>query len=146
MPGKVNPSMPECLNMISFQIIGHDTSNTLAGQAGQLELNVMTPIITYNILSSLQLLKNFLPIFQHKCIEGISANKNICENNLRYNPSLATLLNKKIGYLRAAELAKQALKQHTSVEELAVKEGLITLEEAKNIFSKKALKKCFIDK
>jgi aspartate ammonia-lyase len=142
MPGKINPSIPECLSMICFHIIGNDTANALAGQAGQLELNVMTPIITYNILNSIKLLYNFLPIFHYKCIKDICANENKCENNLKYNPALATLLNKKIGYLKAAELAKQSQKQHMAVQELAIKKGLLTPEEASVIFSKKVFKKC----
>ena len=71
MPGKVNPVMAECLNMISFQIIGNDTAVSLAAQAGQLDLNVMTPIMTFNILESISILNNYLPIFQSRCIEGI---------------------------------------------------------------------------
>ena len=71
MPGKVNPVMAECLNMISFQIIGNDTAVSLAAQAGQLELNVMTPVMTSNILESISILNNYLPVFQSRCIDGI---------------------------------------------------------------------------
>jgi len=134
MPGKVNPVMAECLNMIAFQMVGNDTTVGLATQAGQLELNVMTPVITHNILQSVSMLLNFLPVFTRRCIEGIEADEERCRAYLKLNPSLATLLTPRIGYLEAAKLAEEALERRVPVRDLAVEKGLITREEAGQIF------------
>ena len=95
MPGKVNPVMAECLNMVAFQVVGKDTVVSLAAQAGQMELNVMTPVMTYNILQSTAILTNYLPVFRKRCVEGIRANEARCRSYLDMNPSLATLLSPK---------------------------------------------------
>ncbi len=142
MPGKVNPVMVECMNMICFHIIGSDTTVTLAGQAGQMELNVMTPVITYNILNSLTLLINYIPVFVNKCITGLKVNEEICRSYIDMNPSLATMLNPKIGYLKAAELAKESLEKKQSVKKLAIEKGYLTEKEAKNLFDIKKHMKC----
>jgi aspartate ammonia-lyase len=134
MPGKVNPVMAECLDMVAFQVVGNDTTVGLATQAGQLELNVMTPVITHNILQSASLLINYLPVFTGRCIEGIEADAERCRSYLKLNPSLATLLSPRIGYLEAAKLAKEALEKRVPVSDLAVEKGLITREEAEQIF------------
>lgn len=134
MPGKVNPVMAECLNMISFQIIGNDTAVSLAAQAGQLDLNVMTPIMISNILESISMLNNFLPVFQSSCIEGITVNEEQLIKVVGMNPILATLLSPKIGYLNAAELAKEAIKTKQPLRDIAVKKGIISKEEADNLF------------
>jgi len=121
MPGKVNPVMAECLNMVSYQIIGNDTTVSIAAQAGQLELNVMTPIMTSNILESLKLLNNYLPVFQSNSIEGIRIDEENLRNIAGMNPSLVTLLSPKIGYLKAAEITKEALEKKESIRDLVVK-------------------------
>jgi len=141
MPGKVNPVMVECLNMICFQIIGRDTTISLANQAGQLEMNVMTPIISYNILNSISLLNNYLPVFQRKCIEGIEADKNRCRDNYGRSPSLATLLTPKIGYNKAAEIAEESLEKDIAVPELVVEKGILTKEESEQLFDPKNIAK-----
>ncbi|MFQ6039539.1 MAG: aspartate ammonia-lyase [Candidatus Poribacteria bacterium] len=135
MPGKVNPVMAECLNMVAFQVIGNDTAVSFAAQAGQMELNVMTPAMTYNILQSTAILTNYIPVFRKRCIEGIRANENRCRSYLNMNPSLATLLSPKIGYLKAAELAKESMEKKIPVAELAVAKGIITDREAKDLFA-----------
>lgn len=134
MPGKVNPVMAECLNMVSFQIIGNDTAVSLAVQAGQLDLNVMTPVMTSNILESIFMLNNYLPVFQSSCIEGILINKEQLRVVAGMNPILATLLAPKIGYLKAAELAKEAMKTKQSIRDLAVINGILSKEEADELF------------
>ena len=139
MPGKVNPVMAECLNMIAFQVVGNDASVCLAVQAGQLELNVMTPAIAYNMLFSIQILINFLPVFTKRCIRGIAINEKRCEQYLEKNPSLATLLAPKIGYLEAAKIAKQAQSENRTVKEVTLEKGLLKPEEIEKIFSRKAL-------
>ena len=139
MPGKVNPVMAECLDMVAYQVVGNDLATSLAVQAGQLELNVMTPAIAYNMLFSIQILANYIPAFTKKCVQGITVNKEQCEQYLEKNPSLATLLAPKIGYLEAAKIAKQAQAENRTVKEVALEKGLLTSEELDRIFSRKNL-------
>jgi aspartate ammonia-lyase len=139
MPGKINPVMAECLNMVCFQVVGNDTTVAMAAQAGQLDLNVMTPVMTYNILFSLDILNNYLPAFQERCIEGILADEETSGSYLELNPSLATLLTPKIGFMEAAKLAKEAFDKGLSVPKLAVEKGLITQEEADELFDTKKI-------
>ena len=145
MPGKVNPVMAECLNMVAFQVIGNDTAVALAAQAGQFELNVMTPVITYNILHSIEILGNDLPVFTGLCVTGIRADEARCRSYLDLNPSLATVLSPKIGYLKAAEIAKEATGRKISVRDLAVEKGLITADEAKDLFDPDGMAKSHYD-
>jgi len=139
MPGKVNPVMAECLDMVAFQVVGNDLATSLAVQAGQMELNVMTPTIAYNLLFSIQILANYIPIFTDKCVKGIMVNEKRCEQYLEKNPSLATLLAPKIGYLAAARIAKQAQKENLTVKEVALEKGLFKPDELEKIFSRKNL-------
>jgi aspartate ammonia-lyase len=139
MPGKVNPVMAECLNMVAFQVVGNDLATSMAVQAGQLELNVMTPAIAYNMLFSIQILANYIPAFTDKCVKGITVNEKQCDHYLEKNPSLATLLAPKIGYLEAAKIAKQAQAENRTVKEVALEKGLLTPEELEKIFSRKNL-------
>lgn len=139
MPGKVNPVMAECLDMVAFQVVGNDTAVSFAVQAGQLELNVMTPLIAYNMLFSIQILTNYLPVFTEKCVRGITVNEKRCEQYLEKNPSLATLLAPKIGYIEAAKIAKQAEKENRTVKEVALEKGVATKKELEKVFSRKNL-------
>jgi len=139
MPGKVNPVMAECLDMVAFQVVGNDAAVSLAVQAGQMELNVMTPAIAYNMLFSIQILANYLPVFTEKCIRGITVDEKRCEQYLEKNPSLATLLAPKIGYLEAAKIAKQAQAESRTVKEIALEKGLLKPEELERIFTRKNL-------
>lgn len=138
MPGKANPVMAECLNMIAFQIVGNDLAVSLAVQAGQLELNVMTPLMMRNVVQSIQILTSFLPAFR-KCVEGITVDAQKCAAYLERNPSLAVFLSPQIGYMEASKIAKQALKEKKSIREVAIEKGLLNPEEAKWIFSKDAI-------
>ncbi|MGH9997528.1 MAG: aspartate ammonia-lyase, partial [Nitrososphaeraceae archaeon] len=110
MPGKVNPSLAECLNMICFDIIGKDVSVTMAAQAGQFELNVMLPGMLNNVLDATDMLINFLPIFATNFINGIQANSERLKQQVEKSPILITLLNPYIGYLTAAEIYKESLR------------------------------------
>ncbi len=139
MPGKVNPVMAECLDMIAYQVVGCDTTISYAVQAGQMELNVMTPAIMYNLLFSIQILSNYIPVFNKKCVRGIKVNEKQCSQYLDKNPSLATLLAPYIGYMEAAKIAKQALAENRSVKEIALEKGLLTKEEIEKLFSRKNL-------
>jgi aspartate ammonia-lyase len=139
MPGKVNPVMAECLDMVAFQVVGNDLTVSFAVQAGQLDLNVMTPVIMYNVLFSIELLTNYLPVFRRKCIEGIAVDEKRCAQYLEKNPALATFLSSHIGYLEASKIAKQALEEGRSVKEIALEKGLLKPEEIERIFDPKRL-------
>jgi aspartate ammonia-lyase len=139
MPGKVNPVMAECLDMVGFQVVGNDLTVSMAAQAGQLELNVMTPVIMYNVLWSIQLLTNYLPVFRKKCVEGIRVDKKRCAAYLEKNPALATFLSPKIGYIEASKIAKQALDEGKSVEEVALEKDFLKREELKRLLDPKNL-------
>jgi len=134
MPGKVNPVMAECADMIAFQIIGNDTAVSMAVQAGQLELNVMAPVIVHNILQSLSLLTHYLPVFTLQCVDGIEAHEDQLTVNAGTNPILATLLTPKIGYQRAAEIAHESRIKHKAIRDLAIEKGILTREEADALF------------
>jgi aspartate ammonia-lyase len=139
MPGKVNPVMAECLDMVAFQVVGNDLTVSLAVQAGQLDLNVMTPVIMYNVLFSIELLTNYLPAFRKKCVEGIAVDEKRCAEYLEKNPALATFLSPHIGYLEASKIAKQALEEGRSVKEIALEKGLLKPKELERIFDPKRL-------
>ncbi|MEF8873575.1 MAG: aspartate ammonia-lyase [Candidatus Thermoplasmatota archaeon] len=134
MPGKVNPVMAECLNMICFQIVGRDSAVDLANQAGQMEMNVMVPLMTYNIIDSVKLLNNYLPVFEKKCVQGIRADEEVCRSNMKRTPALATLLSPKIGYQKAAELAEEAVERDVALPELAREKEVLPEEELDEIF------------
>jgi aspartate ammonia-lyase len=137
MPGKVNPSLAECLNMVCFNIIGNDVSVAMAAQAGQFELNVMLPGMLKCVLDSTDMLKNFLPIFAANLVDGIEANKDRLESYIEKSPVLVTLLNPYIGYLKAAEIYKESLKTNKSIRELVLSKGLMTKEQIDKVLSKK---------
>jgi len=137
MPGKVNPSLSECLNMICFIIIGNDVSVALAAQAGQFELNVMLPGMIKDMLESTDMLKNFLPIYTRNMIEGLKANEEKLSSFVEKSPILVALLNPHIGYLKASEIYKESMTTNKSIRELILEKGLMTREELDNALSKK---------
>jgi aspartate ammonia-lyase len=137
MPGKVNPSLSECLNMICFIIVGNDVSVALAAQAGQFELNVMLPGMIKDMLESTDMLKNFLSVFASNMIDGLKANEQKLESLVEKSPILVTLLNSHIGYLKASEIYKESMATNKSIKELILEKGLMTKEELDNALSKK---------
>lgn len=130
MPGKVNPVMAEMLDMAMFHIIGNDTTVLMAAQAGQLELNVMMPIIAYNLFQSMQVMIGSVNAFTEFCVVGLVANKERAESWLSRNPILVTALNPIIGYLKGAEVAKKSLAENRGIREIVVSLGYMTDEEA----------------
>jgi aspartate ammonia-lyase len=136
MPGKVNPSLAECLNMVCFNVIGNDVSVAMAAQAGQFELNVMLPGMLKCVLDSTDMLKNFLPIFAANLVDGIEANKERLESYIEKSPVLVTLLSPHIGYLKAAEIYKESLKTNKSIRELVLSKGLMSKEQLNKVLSK----------
>lgn len=115
MPGKVNPSVPEMMNMVCFEVVGMDTTVALAAQAGQLDLNVMTPVSAHRLLKSIDLLRNAVTVFNEKCVAGITANRPRCQEYVGKSAALATALNNLIGYARAAEITNEAKKRGISI-------------------------------
>ena len=134
MPGKVNPSLAECMNMICFNIIGNDTAVSNAAQAGQFELNVMLPGMLKCILESTDMLKNFLPIFSANLIDGLTANRDKLRKDIENSPVIVTLLTPKIGYLKSAELFKESLKTGKTIRELVVSKKLLSNKEIDSLF------------
>jgi aspartate ammonia-lyase len=137
MPGKVNPSLSECLNMICFIIVGNDVSVALAAQAGQFELNVMLPGMIKDMLESTDMLKNFLSVYASNMIDELKANEQKLASLVEKSPVLVTLLNSHIGYLRASEIYKESMATNKSIKELILEKGLMTKEELDNALSKK---------
>ena len=122
MPGKVNPVVPEVVNQVAFQVIGADLTVTLAAEAGQLQLNVMEPVIAYNILQSIKLLTNAVNVLREKCVAGITANAGRCRAHLEASTAVATALTPLIGYERAAELAKKVLASGRTIRDVLEEE------------------------
>ena len=133
MPGKINPVIPELAAMVSFQVIGNDVAVAMAVQAGQLELNVMMPTMSYSVLQSITILTNMLRQFTEKCVSGITANEQRCNFYVQATVSLATALNPYIGYAKAAEIAKEAVASGRSIIEIAREKKLLSEKEIKEI-------------
>ena len=133
MPGKVNPSLAECMNMICFSIIGNDTTVSFAAHAGQFELNVMLPVMLKAFLDSTDMLTNFLPIFSANLIDGLTANQSKLRENIENSPVIVTLLTPKIGYLKSAELFKESLKTGKTIRELVISKKLLTNKEVNSL-------------
>lgn len=133
MPGKVNPAMAEMVNMVAYQVSGHDTVLTEAAQAAQLELNVMMPVIAYNILDSLQILTNAIRAFREKCIVGIEANEAVCLRYLEKNPIVITALTPHLGYEQAAAIVKRAYEEKRTIKEIILEEKLFSKKELEQL-------------
>jgi fumarate hydratase class II len=130
MPGKVNPVMAEMLNMVMFQVMGNDLTVMLAAQAGQLELNVMMPVIAHNLFQSMDILIGGIRAFTDRCVRGLKANREKAEGWLAKNAILVTALNPVIGYLKGAEVAKEAMATNRTIREVVIEKGYLTPEEA----------------
>jgi fumarate hydratase class II len=124
MPGKVNPVIPESLVQVCAQVIGNDSTITLAGLSGNFELNVMMPLIAYNLLQSIHLLANAVNHFSKRCIQGLKADRKRCEEMVEKSLALATALTPKIGYEKAARIAKKAYVQDKTIRQVVEEEGL----------------------
>ncbi|MCF4967645.1 aspartate ammonia-lyase [Nostoc sp. CMAA1605] len=126
MPGKYNPVMAEMTSMVCFQVMGYDNAIALAAQAGQLELNVMMPLIAYNLIHSAEILGNTIAALTERCIEGITANKERCLAYAEGSLALVTALNTHIGYLNAAAVAKESLETGKSLRQIVLEKGLMS--------------------
>lgn len=133
MPGKVNPVIPEMMNQICYQVIGNDLTITIAAEAGQLELNVFEPIMSFNLFQSMEMLKKGSIIFREKCIQGITANKEHCLEMVKKSSGLATALVPCLGYELAAQIAKEAQQKNKSIYELVLEKDLLTEKELEDL-------------
>jgi aspartate ammonia-lyase len=129
MPGKYNPVMAEMTSMVCFQVMGYDNAIAFAAQAGQLELNVMMPLIAYNLIHSIEILGNTISALTTNCIQGITANKDRCLVYAEGSLALVTSLNPHIGYLNAAAVAKESLETGKSLRQIVLEKGLMTEEQ-----------------
>lgn len=125
MPGKINPSIPEMVNQVCFQVVGCDTAVSMAAEHGQLELNVMMPVIGHNILLSMRILTNAAAVLDGRCVRGIEANRAMCEYWVERSAALATALAPRIGYAAAAELSKRSVKEGVLIRDLVKREGIL---------------------
>ncbi|MDD5616723.1 MAG: aspartate ammonia-lyase [Candidatus Methanoperedens sp.] len=125
MPGKINPSIAEAVNMVCFQVIGNDHAVSLAAEAGQMELNVMTPLIAYDLLWNIGLLTNTVRMFRADCIEGMAVDERRCSELLENSHALATVLNPYIGYEKVAMLVKTALSENKSLKQVLIEKDVI---------------------
>ncbi len=139
MPGKVNPSIAEMVNMVCYQAIGNDVTVATAAEAGQLELNVMMPVIAHNLLFTMQILTNASRIFADACVAGVAADAAQCAHWLERSPAIVTALAPRIGYARAAELAKEAVAKQVTVRQLVREKGLLTDEEMDAVLDLRAM-------
>ena len=130
MPGKVNPSVPEMVQQVVFQVIGHDATVAAAAERGELELNVMMPVVAHNVLSAVTILGNAVRVLGDRTIRGLEANPAMLAHWVERSAALTTALAPRLGYARAAALTRQAVAEGVTVRELVVREGLLTAAEA----------------
>ncbi|WP_221795728.1 aspartate ammonia-lyase [Oceanobacter mangrovi] len=139
MPGKVNPVIPEAVNQVAYQVAGHDLAISMAAEAGQLQLNAMEPLIAYNILESMRLLKRAMMMLEQRCVIGITANRDVCAAMVHNSIGLVTALNPYIGYDNATRIARRALHENRGVIELVEEEQLLSSELLQQILQPQRL-------
>ncbi len=135
MPGKVNPVIPEVVAQVGYQVIGNDASIAMAAQAGECELNVMRPVIILNLLQSFEILKNAVSVLRSKCVEGIEADKERCKYYAEHSFGIAAALNPYIGYSKAAECVKEAIKSNRTLREVVIEKGFMSAAEIAKVLS-----------
>lgn len=133
MPGKINPSVPEMVNQVCFQVMGLDTTVAIAAEHGQLELNVMMPVIAFNILLTMRILSNAATVLAEKCVVGIEANREMCAYWVERSAALATALLPYLGYAKAAEISKQSVKEGVLVRDLVKRERLLPADQIDDV-------------
>ncbi len=129
MPGKVNPVMPEVINQVAFQVIGNDHTICLASEAGQLELNVMEPVLVFNLLQSISIMNNAFRAFTEHCLKGIKANEDRLKEYVEKSAGVITAVNPHLGYEPAARIAREAILSGASIRDLCLKYQVLTEEE-----------------
>ncbi len=139
MPGKVNPVMCEVINQISFQVIGNDHTISLASEAGQLELNVMEPVLVFNLLQSFSILQNGMRVFTDFAIEGLTANVDRCLEMVERSVGIVTAINPHVGYEVASRVAKEAIQSNRPIREICLERGILSEEELNEILDPKEM-------
>ena len=139
MPGKVNPSIAEMVNQVCFQVLGNDLTVTASAEAGQLELNVMMPVVAHNLLFAMMILANASRVLAERCVEGIAADQQQAAHWLERSPALVTALAPKIGYAEAAKLAKEAVAKNVTVRQLVMEKGLLKGKELDEVLDLRAM-------
>jgi aspartate ammonia-lyase len=139
MPGKINPSIPEMVNQVCFQVMGCDATVAIASEHGQLELNVMMPVIAFNVLLSMQILTNAVNVFADRCVKGIEANRDMCEYWVERSAALATALAPQIGYAKAAEISKRSVKEGVLIRELVKREHVLPDDQLDDVLDLKKM-------
>jgi aspartate ammonia-lyase len=139
MPGKINPSIPEMVNQVCFQVMGCDTTVSVSAEHGQLELNVMMPVIAFNVLLSMQILTNATTVLTEKCVNGIEANREMCEYWVERSAALATALAPQIGYAKAAELSKRSVKEGLLIRDLVKRDAVIPADQIDEVLDLKKM-------
>ena len=139
MPGKVNPVIPEMASEVCYQVIGNDLVVTLAAEAGQLELNPYLPIIAFNLFESTRMLRNVMITLAHRCVAGITANREHCLDMVRNSLGIATALNPYIGYEKASEIAKEAYETGKSVYDLVIERGILSKKQLDKLLSPESM-------
>jgi fumarate hydratase class II len=139
MPGKVNPVIPESLVQVCAQVIGNDAAITLGGLSGNFELNVMMPLIAYNLIQSIHLLSNAVSNFTERCIEGLEADRERCEEEIEKSLALATALTPKVGYDEAARICKRAYDQKKTIRQVAEEEKLFSKEDLDRLLDPRSM-------
>ncbi len=135
MPGKVNPVIPEVVNQIAYKVIGNDLTVTMASEAGQLELNVMEPVIAQSLFESIEMLKNGMATLKDRCIDGITANKNHCRKLVENSIGIVTTLSPELGYEKCGELAMEALATNKSIKELVIEKNLLPADKVERLLT-----------
>ncbi|MCE3039284.1 aspartate ammonia-lyase [Helicobacter anatolicus] len=135
MPGKVNPVIPEVVNQVCYSVIGNDITITMAAEGGQLQLNVFEPVIAYKLFESIIMLNRAMETLARKCVDGITANKEVCKNFVLGSIGIVTALNPYIGYENSASIAKESLNTGKSVYEIVLERGLLAKEQLDEILS-----------
>ena len=139
MPGKVNPSIPEMVNQVCFQVIGCDATVAAACEAGQLELNVMMPVIAWNVLHAARILRASMIVLRTRTVDGIVADAARCRDLLDRSTAAATALSPSIGYAAAAEIAREALRSNRSIREVALERGVLDAGQLDRLLAPDAL-------
>jgi aspartate ammonia-lyase len=133
MPGKINPSIPEMVNQVCFQVIGLDTTVAISAEHGQLELNVMMPVIAHNVLLAMRILGNAANVLAERCVKGIEANVEMCSYWVERSAALATALAPQIGYAKAADISKQSVKEGILIRDMVKRDGILPADEVDEV-------------
>ena len=144
MPGKVNPVIPEVVNQVAFEVIGADTTISIASEGGQLQLNVFEPLIAYKLFTSINMMRRAFYSLGEKCVKGITANEEVCMNNILNSVTLITSLNPILGYEKSSAIAKEALATNKRVYDIILEQELFTKEQLDELLQPKNMVNNFI--